>query len=127
MRLNAEQPDFKHLVLTRRGNVYIVRLNKPAENRLSTLICSEVINALHYIRRTLGPDSPGAVVTAGSDAKFWSTGLDLDEVESDPFANTDGFFPMLHAILDFPFPTVACLTGHVFGGAVLSHWRMIIG
>jgi len=45
------------------------------------------------------------------------TGLELDETDSNPFANTDGFYPMLHTILDFPYPTVALLTGHTFGGA----------
>ncbi|KAI1939163.1 hypothetical protein LOZ12_004904 [Ophidiomyces ophidiicola] len=51
-------------------------------------------------------------------------GLELEEQDVNPFANTDGFYPMLHTILDFPYPTIALLTGHTFGGAcpfALSH------
>jgi len=28
-------------------------------------------------------------------------------------------YPLLHTILDFPLPTICCITGHVFGGASL--------
>lgn len=28
-------------------------------------------------------------------------------------------FKLIHTILDFPFPTIACITGHTFGGACL--------
>lgn len=51
-------------------------------------------------------------------------GLDLDEGDTNPWANTDGFFPLLATIVDFPFPTIALITGHTFGGAcpfALSH------
>jgi enoyl-CoA hydratase/carnithine racemase len=44
-------------------------------------------------------------------------GLELDETDINPFANSDGFYPLLATILDFPFPTIALLTGHTFGGA----------
>ena len=44
-------------------------------------------------------------------------GLELDETDTNPFANSDGFYPLLATILDFPFPTIALLTGHTFGGA----------
>lgn len=37
-------------------------------------------------------------------------------MDTNPHANTDGFYPLLHTILDFPFPTVALINGHVFGG-----------
>lgn len=63
------------------------------------------------------PGDPGSIITRGSDAKFWCTGLDLDELEQDPNTNADGFYPLLHCILDCPVPTIALLTGHTFGGA----------
>lgn len=117
-------PEFEHLSLERRDQVFIITLRRGEENRLNTSICSEVITAFHYIQKAFGPSSPGAVITRGHNAKFWSTGVDQDERDSNPFANSDGFFPMIHTILDFPYPTVALLTGHTFGGAcpfALSH------
>jgi len=50
---------------------------------------------------------------------FFTTGLDLHERDSNLFASSDGFYPLLATILDFPFPTIACITGHVMGGACL--------
>jgi enoyl-CoA hydratase/carnithine racemase len=43
--------------------------------------------------------------------------LDLFESEQDQFAETDGFYPLLATLLDYPFPTIALITGHAFGGA----------
>lgn len=51
--------------------------------------------------------------------KYFTTGLDLDERDSNRFASSDGFYPLLHTVLDFPFPTIALISGHVFGGACL--------
>lgn len=120
----STSPSFKNLSLDRRGDVFILTLQKPPENRLDSAFCQEIIRAFHHIQATLGPTSAGAVITRGHDAKFFCTGLDLDESDNNPFANSDGFYPMLHTILDFPYPTIALLTGHTFGGAcpfALSH------
>jgi enoyl-CoA hydratase/carnithine racemase len=117
-------PSFAHLSLERHSEVFVITLQRGDENRLNTTLCNEVIRAFHYIQRALGPGAEGAVITRGHNAKFWCTGVDQDERDFNPFANSDGFFPMIHTILDFPFPTVALLTGHTFGGAcpfALSH------
>ncbi|KAL4925369.1 enoyl-CoA hydratase/isomerase family protein [Aspergillus undulatus] len=108
---------FRNLSLERHGNVFVITMQKPPENRLNTWYCQEIIRAFRTIERILGPDSEGAVITRGSDAKFWCTGLELDESDSNPFANSDGFYPLVHTVLDFPFPTIALLNGHTFGGA----------
>lgn len=42
-------------------------------------------------------------------------GLELDESDTNPAANSSGFFPLLATITDFPFPTIALITGHTFG------------
>jgi Delta3-Delta2-enoyl-CoA isomerase len=117
-------PRFESLTLTRTNNIFIITLRKAPENRLTAAFCQEIIRAYNYIQRTLGPGSEGAVITRGSDEKFWCTGVDLAERDTSPYANADGFFPMLHTILDFPFPTIALITGHTFGGGcpfALSH------
>ncbi|KAL2070458.1 hypothetical protein VTL71DRAFT_13484 [Oculimacula yallundae] len=118
------QSNFQNLTLERQGNVFILTLQKPPENRLNSGFCQEIIRAFHYIQKELGAASEGAVVTRGQGEKFFCTGLELDETDRNPFANTDGFYPMLHTIMDFPFPTIALINGHVFGGGVpfvLSH------
>lgn len=92
-------PLFEYLSLERRGNVFIITLRRGQENRLDTSICNDVIRAFHHIQKTLGPGSEGAVITRGHNAKFWCTGVDQDERDVNPFANSDGFFPMIHTIL----------------------------
>ena len=99
----------------------------------SKVFAQEIIKALRDIEKELGPDSEGCVIIRGNDEKFWCTGLELDEADANPFANNDGFFPVIECIyslhhltntlqllatlLDYPFPTIALLTGHTFGGA----------
>jgi Delta3-Delta2-enoyl-CoA isomerase len=107
----------KLLTVDRHGDVFVITLQRGPENRLTSEFCRQIIQAFHDIERQIGPDAPGAVITRGSNAKFWCTGADLSERETNPFANSDGFYPMLHTILDFRFPTIALLTGHTFGGA----------
>ncbi|KAF2278059.1 uncharacterized protein EI97DRAFT_466154 [Westerdykella ornata] len=68
------------------------------------------------IERELGPDSDECVITRRNGEKFRCPGLDLDEDERNPFANSDGFFPLLATLLGYPFPTIALLTGNIFGG-----------
>ncbi|KAE8416400.1 ClpP/crotonase-like domain-containing protein [Aspergillus pseudocaelatus] len=82
---------FENLSLERRGCVFMITMELGAENRLTAKFCQELIRA-------------------------FNTGLDLDEAEKNPHATTEGFYPLLHTILDFPFPTIALLTGHTFGG-----------
>jgi Delta3-Delta2-enoyl-CoA isomerase len=110
---------YENLTITRTGPIFTITLARPPENRITSAFAQELIRAFHSIQRELGPDAPGAVITRGSDTKFWTTGLALDERDTNPFASTDGFYPLLHTILDFPHPTIALITGHVFGGACL--------
>lgn len=109
----TEIPTFRNLSLERHGNVFVVTMQKPPENRLNSSYCQEMIRAYRTVERILGSDSEGAVITRGNDAKFWCTvhkcsryrttsegltehpqGLELDESDNNPFANTDGFYPV---------------------------------
>ncbi|KAF2185586.1 ClpP/crotonase [Zopfia rhizophila CBS 207.26] len=106
-----------NLRVDRFGRVFVITMQKAPENRLNVRYAQEIIRALRDIERALGPDSEGCVITRGNDEKFWCTGLELDEADTNPFANSDGFYPLLATFLDYPFPTIALLTGHTFGGA----------
>ncbi|KAL6248638.1 putative secondary metabolism biosynthetic enzyme [Rhinocladiella similis] len=112
---------YQYITVEQKGGegVYVITLCKPPENRLNVDCCQELIHAYHSIQRALGSDSEGAVILRGDNAKFFTTGLDLDERERNIFASSDGFYPLLATVLDFPFPTIALITGHVFGGACL--------
>ena len=124
MRGTMTSTSFKNLSLERYGTVFVVTLQKPPENRLNSAFCQEIIRAFHHIQKELGGGAEGAVITRGQGEKFFCTGVELDEGDRNPFANTDGFYPMLHTIIDFPFPTICLINGHCFGGAVpfsLSH------
>ncbi|CAI7570823.1 unnamed protein product [Penicillium crustosum] len=85
-----------NLTIDRSGKVYIITMRMGFENKLNTKFCQELISAFAWIRRNIDPGSEGAVITRGNNAKFYCT--------------------LLHTILDFPFPTIALVTGHTFGG-----------
>ncbi|KAF2758735.1 ClpP/crotonase [Pseudovirgaria hyperparasitica] len=108
---------YQNLTIERHGQVFVLTLRKAPENRIDSGFAQEIIRALRDIEKELGPGAEGCVITRGSDEKFWCTGLDLDEPDTNPHANTDGFYPLLATLLDYPFPTIALLTGHTFGGA----------
>jgi enoyl-CoA hydratase/carnithine racemase len=73
-------------------NVYVITLRRGAENKLTAPFCQEIIRAFHTIHKELGAVSEGAVITRGSNEKFWCTGLELED--PDPWASCDGFFPV---------------------------------
>ncbi|KAI4616864.1 hypothetical protein J4E83_006445 [Alternaria metachromatica] len=109
--------EYTNLRVDRHDRVFVITLAKAPENRINVAFAQEIIRALRDIERELGADTEGCVITRGNDEKFWCTGLELDESDRNPFANSDGFFPLLATLLDYPFPTIALLTGHTFGGA----------
>jgi hypothetical protein len=55
------------------GNIFVITMRKAPENRLNSAYCQRLIKAFNLVRTTLGPDSEGAVITRGNDAKFWCT------------------------------------------------------
>lgn len=69
----SDLPTFRNLSVERHGDVFVLTMQKPPENRLNSWYCQEMIRAYRAIERLLGPDSEGAVITRGNDAKFWCT------------------------------------------------------
>ncbi|KAJ5132583.1 hypothetical protein N7448_006741 [Penicillium atrosanguineum] len=70
-----DNPTFHNLSLERHGNVFVLTMQKPPENRLNSSYCQEMIRAYRTVEKLLGPDSDGAVITRGSDTKFWCTDI----------------------------------------------------
>jgi len=85
---------YKDLRVDQHDRVFVITLQKAPENRINVRFAQEIIRALRDIEAELGPDSEGCVITRGNDEKFWCTGLELDEADTNPFANSDGFFPV---------------------------------
>lgn len=114
-------PKFENVTITsppEAPGVHVLTMERPPENRLNVKYAQTLIRALRYIEKHLmKPDGPGAVIISSSSDKFWCTGLDLDESEANPHANSDGFYPLIATLLDYPYPTIALITGHTFGGA----------
>lgn len=64
---------YENLSLERRDDVFILTLQKPPENRLTTRFCQEISRALNDARVELVGDSEGALIIRGNDTKFFCT------------------------------------------------------
>ena len=66
---------YRYITIERQGSdgIYVITLRKPPENRLDVACCQELIRAYHSIHQLLGPDSEGAVILRGENAKFFCT------------------------------------------------------
>lgn len=71
--MNQQFEEYQDLRVERRGNVFILTLQRAPENRLTAPWCREIIRAYNDIRRALGTESDGAVIMKGNDAKFFCT------------------------------------------------------
>lgn len=119
--MGDSHPNFPNLIIESPPSapgVHVIVLNKPTENRLNVAFAQTIIAALRYIEvKLMKPGSPGAVIISSFSDKFWCTGLELDESDTNIYANADGFYPLLATLVDYPYPTIALITGHTFGGA----------
>ncbi len=55
------------------GNIFVITMRKAPENRLNSAYAQKLIGAFNTVRKLLGADAEGAVITKGNDAKFWCT------------------------------------------------------
>ncbi len=111
--------------LTQQDGVHVLCLGDD-ENRFSLSWVDAVGGALDEVMA-----SPAPLVTV-AEGKFYSTGLDLEQLEANPdLREVHGrrIAGLLARVLTLPVPTVAAINGHAFGaGAMfaLAHdWRVM--
>lgn len=105
--------------LDRRGAVFVLTLGDD-ENRFHPDRLSAIGEALDEVEAA---DGPKAVVTTGA-GKFYSNGLDLDFMSSNPDAaesNLRDVHALFARVLAYPAPIIAAAQGHCFAaGAMLA-------
>ena len=99
-------------------SVGTIILNNPAKrNALSKALIEELINALEGFRKA---SARAVVIRAASDAKVWSSGHDISELqllEQDPLQYSDPLERTIRAVKTFPAPVIAIVHGSVWAGA----------
>ncbi len=104
------------------GEVSLITLDND-ENKWTTTLVREIDSALDEVEKTQGPH---ALVTASSNPKFFSNGLDLEWVMGTgehpggvrkPFA--EEFMKLAARMITFPMPTVCAVNGHAFGAGFM--------
>lgn len=110
--------DETRVAVEQRGAVMVVRMGHE-ENRLHPRLLDDLSAVLDEIE---APEGPAALVLTGT-GKFFSNGLDLDYMSSNP-SDAEGTLGRVHAlfgrVLGLEVPTVAAVNGHVFAaGAML--------
>ncbi len=107
--------------LTKEGSVFVLTLTNGAEQNTMTLDWTEEFQAT--LDEVAGAEGNAALLVTSNDPKFWSNGINLPWLLSQP----KDCFPKLAKKLDDLFvrialldmPTVACLVGHTFAGAAV--------
>jgi enoyl-CoA hydratase/carnithine racemase len=104
--------------LTREGDVFTLRITD-GENKLGAVALSEWNRALDAVIKT-GSDK--VLIITGTD-HYWSTGLDLAEVERMSHLEREAFLARVDAllakVLTAPFVTIAALNGHAYAAGGL--------
>jgi len=113
-----------------RDAVRILRMNHAQENRFNQPFLDEMSQALIELE---AEPAVKAVVLTGAQEKFFSNGLDLSWLISQPREN------IIHTLLEvnrfllrvltYPKPVVAAMNGHAFAGGLLlalaADWRVM--
>lgn len=94
----ATQRTFKNLTIIRHpGNVFVLTMCKPPENRLNTVFAQTIISALRHIESSIGPDALGpsssAVPTTSSGARASSSTSRTATPTPTPTASTRSWPP----------------------------------
>jgi len=104
----------------RHPRVFILRLQRPPDNRFDRTFCTELIDALSQLETTQHSDhDPIALVTVGT-GKIYSNGLDFAEFNDGfPEFSRNYFQKLLLRWMSTPFVTVAAINGHAFAGGMM--------
>ena len=113
--------------LEREDDVFILTMDS-GENRWNTNFVRAFDARLDEV---VGSEGPAAMITASSNPKFFSNGLDLDWRRGEGDGNGgdklvfgDEFFALMSRLITFPLPTICAVNGHGFGAGfmlALSH------
>lgn len=107
-----------HVAVESRGELAVVRIDRPPANALDPALLAE----LDAARAGLIADPPGAVVVAGQ-GRFFSAGVDLKLVPAmsreDQRAMVEGINRLVLGWYCFPRPVVAAVTGHAIAGGLV--------
>lgn len=109
--------------LDREGDVFVLTLCN-GENRWNTTLVRQIERALDEVE---GSSGPAALVTASSDEKFFSNGLDLawlsDRDPDHPGGERKVFaaeaMALFARVITLPVPTVCAVNGHGFGAGFM--------
>ena len=100
------------------AQVYLLTIDSPPDNRLTTALCQALLRALDVVEFSGLP--PGCVVTTSALAKFYSNGLDLAHAAARGDAYWAGsLWALYRRLLAYPMPTVAWVNGHAFAGGLM--------
>ena len=108
----------KHVRVEQRGDVALVRIDRPPANALDLSLLDEG----HGVLADLGAAEPGAVVLTGRDG-FFSAGVDLKLVPTlDAAAQramVGGINRLFAGWYGFPRPVVCAVNGHAIAGGLI--------
>jgi methylmalonyl-CoA decarboxylase len=99
------------------GHVGILTLQHPEKrNALSQALVAELLTKMEALADAR---VRALILTAGVGAKVWSAGHDINELPlgEDPLLYSDPLEQLLRAVLHFPAPVIAMVSGSVWGGA----------
>lgn len=114
--------------LEKKESIYFLTMDAE-ENRWNTTFVREISKALDVIEKDEGP---GALITASTNQKFFSNGLDLEWMQApenypeggDREVFGEEFMYLMGRFITLPIPTVCAINGHSFGAGfmfALSH------